>query len=212
MSSINSINLKLILRPEKVSHNVLTEPELLARIQQHDSQAFEQVFKTYYAELCGYAQKFLSDLDMAEEIVQELFCHIWDKRENLVIQETLRAYFFKSVRNRCLNHFRHIKIREAHQQEVIAQNHIADTITAHDTIKALELDVKINAVIESLPAQCKQVFSMSRFEGKKYQEIADELGISKKAVEAHVSKALKVLREELKDYLPLLFLLFGDFF
>lgn len=190
----------------------MTDFELVARIQQHDDKAFEQVFKTYYAELCGYAQKFLDDLDMAEEIVQELFCHIWDKRNALAIQDTLRAYLFRSVRNRCLNYFRHIKIREAHQQEVIAQNYITDNHTAHEAIKALELDEKINAVIDQLPPQCRQVFTMNRFEGKKYKQIADELQISQKAVEAHISKALKTLREELKDYLPLLFLWFGDFF
>lgn len=190
----------------------MSEPELLARIKQHDGNAFEQIFRTYYAELCGYADKYLNDVDAAEEIVQELFCHIWDKRETIEVKETLRAYFFRATRNRCFNHFRHLKIREAHQQETQAENNSIDNLTAYEAMKGYELEEKITKVIDELPAQCKLVFSMSRFEGKKYQEIADELGISKKAVEAHVSKALKVLREELKEYLPLLLLLFGDFF
>lgn len=190
----------------------MSEPELIERIKQNDGKAFEQVFKTYYAELCGYANKYLNDLDAAEEIVQDLFCHVWDKRASLVIQETFRAYIFRSTRNRCFNHYRHLKIREAHQQEVIAENNTTDNHTAHEAMKGLELDEKINSVIDQLPAQCKLVFTMSRFEGKKYQEIADELGISKKAVEAHISKALKTLRQELKDYLPMLILFFSDFF
>ena len=190
----------------------MSETELLERIKKSDDEAFEAIFKTYYAELCGYAEKYLSDMDTAEEIVQELFCHIWDKRSHLEIKETLRAYFFRAVRNRCFNHYRHLKIKEAHQQETLATASSAETLTAYEAMKGLELEEKITQVIESLPAQCKLVFGMSRFEGKKYQEIADELGISKKAVEAHISKALKVLREELKDYLPLLLFLFRDFF
>jgi RNA polymerase sigma-70 factor (ECF subfamily) len=194
------------------NQKVLSETELIARIKQHDGDAFEQIFRKYYAELCGYADKYLNDTDAAEEIVQELFCHIWDKRETIEIKETLRAYFFRATRNRCFNHFRHLKIREAHQQETQAENNITDNLTAYEAMKGFELEEKITQVINQLPAQCKLVFSMSRFEGKKYQEIADELGISKKAVEAHISKALKVLREELKEYLPLLLLLFSDFF
>lgn len=177
---------------------------VMERIADNDEAAFEQLFRGHYAALCGYANKYLGDLDMAEEIVQEFFCQLWDKRESLEVKSSPRSYLYSAVRNRCLNHFRHLKVQEAHQQETMATNGHLGSVTALDDLQEMELDRKIAQVIEALPEQCQRIFTMSRQEGLKYKEIADQLGVSVKAVEAQVSKALGVLRKELRDYMPLI--------
>ena len=161
------------------------------------------VFRTHYRPLCQFAFSFLKDKDSAEEAVQTCFAHLWEKRAELTVEVSLRAYLFRSVRNHCLNRLKHEKVKREHRKHSERyQLHSADDVT--DTVHATELHRRIREAVERLPEQCRAVFMKSRWEEKKYQEIADEMGISVKTVENHMGKALRTLRDELAEFLPLI--------
>lgn len=172
----------------------------LHSIRTGDEQAFEQLFRDQYPVLCGYARKYLDDVDQAEEVVQEMFFNFWQKKEKLDINISIEAYLFRSVRNSCLNYLKHLKIREEHR---LATNHELrkKEQEIHDSVVALELQERIENVIDQLPPERKKIFKMSRYEELKYKEIAEKLNLSVKTVEAQMGKALKYLRLHLAEYL-----------
>lgn len=180
--------------------------EHIELIKSGNKVAFDQLFLEYYSYLCNYAFQFLHEKEGAEEVVQDMFFHIWEKRESLEIKSSIKSYLFQSVKNRCLTLLNHVKVRETykeHNQESIAYQE--QQTSELDGELATLIDIAIN----ELPEERQKVFRLSRYEGLKYKEIADHLSISVKTVEGQMSKALKFLRQELKDYLPLLlFILF----
>jgi RNA polymerase sigma-70 factor (family 1) len=183
-----------------------TDPEIVTAIRRGDEGAFEKTFRKYYERLCHYANSLLKEEDEAEEIVQTVFLTIWEKREDLEITLSLKSYLYRAVHNHCLNRFKHATVREAHReytQHFIPQSY--ESVT--EVIHANELQDRIEAAVSSLPEQCQLAFRMSRFDELKYQEIADQLGISVKTVENQIGKALKILRNALADYLPVILLL-----
>ncbi len=176
-------------------------------ISQGDKKAYEQVFRSYYQALCNYASSLLKDMDEAEEVAQNVFYNIWNKRETLQVNASIKAYLYRAVHNDCLNRIKHRKVKTVYAEDY------KNTMTGgfDDSSKLLdakELNALINGAIDSLPEQCGLVFKLSRFEHLKYSEIAEQLQISVKTVENHMGKALKILREKLKDYLPLVMWLF----
>jgi RNA polymerase sigma-70 factor (ECF subfamily) len=188
----------------------LSEKQALETIQSGNESAFEMIFRSYYQPLCRYAYSFLEDKEEAEEVVQSAFITIWEKRKSLDIQTSLKSYLYRMVRNACLNVIKHEKIK---QQHVTHELTVADTSNESVTQKvyATELELKISEAMKTLPEQCRLVFQLSRFEELKYQEIADQLQISVKTVENHMGKALKLMREQLKEYLPVLLIFIKDF-
>jgi RNA polymerase sigma-70 factor (family 1) len=183
-----------------------TDPEIVNAIRRGDEAAFEKTFRKYYERLCHYATSLLKEEDEAEEIVQTVFLTIWEKREDLEITLSLKSYLYRAVHNHCLNRFKHATVREAHReytQHFIPQSY--ESVT--EVIHANELQDRIEAAVSTLPEQCQLAFRMSRFQELKYQEIADQLGISVKTVENQIGKALKILRNALADYLPVILLL-----
>ena len=178
------------------------DTSLLHSIKKGDEQVFEKLFKDQYPVLCGYARKYLDDTDQAEEIVQEMFFNFWRKREKMNINTSVEAYLFRSVRNACLNYLKHLKIREEYRlatnQEIRQKEQ-----EVHDNVIALELQERIEHVIDQLPPERKRIFKMSRYEELKYKEIAEKLNLSVKTIEAQMSKALKFLRLQLSDYLSM---------
>lgn len=181
------------------SIQTLLEPLQIQKIKQGDSSAFEELFHSYYSDLCNFALKFSPDASSAEETVQEMFFKFWEKRNDIQIQSSVRSYLFGSVRNLCLNHIKHSKIKDRHSQYVRHTQNEQDE-GAH-SIENVELESKILEAIESMPEERRKIFRLSRFEHKKYREIAHDLGISIKTVEAQMGKALKFMRTELTDYL-----------
>lgn len=168
------------------------------------------IFRTYYQPLCNYAYTFVQDKDEAEEIVQTTFLAVWEKKEVLEIRSTIRPYLYAMVRNACLNVIKHAKIKQQHAAVELAMGeHSVESVSR--TVMAGELERRIHEAMEVLPEQCRLVFKLSRFEELKYQEIADQLNISVKTVENHMGKALKIMREQLRDYLPLLIILMNGF-
>ena len=140
-------------------------------------------------------------------IVQQVFVSLWEKRTQLDIHTSMRAVLYKAVQNACLNKIKHLKVRKNYAEELKATGVFEDS---SEPAQLNELNERIRMAMETMPEQCGRIFKMSRFEQLRYQEIADQLGLSVKTVENQMGKALKIVREELKDYLPLLILFFSQ--
>lgn len=172
-----------------------------------DKTHFEHLFRTHFERLCSFARQYVSDLDTAQDICQKVFIRLWEKREEMDTGRSIASYLFTSVRNRCLNHIRDHKKYRSHLLDVECGEFEIGTAITEDHFAVEELQQRIDAALATLPPKCRQVFEMSRYDQKKYREIADELDISQKTVEAHMSKAIKSLRDHLGDYLTVLILL-----
>ncbi len=172
---------------------------MIEKIISGDIKAFEVLFNENYERLAYYAFQYLKDRDSAEDVVQELFSKLWINREKLASNINITAYLYSAVRNACLNHLKHQKVKEAFQLNSMAplqnDNYISNNIDAN------ELNKLIQSSIFELPPERQKIFLLSREQGMKYQEIADQLAISVKTVEAQMGSALRFLRERLKDYL-----------
>jgi len=168
-------------------------------------QLFEQLFREHYNALCNFGMRYLHDTDSAQEIVQDVFINLWQKKETITSDKSVKSYLYTSVKNRCLNYIRDNKKFRSQYLDVELELDIP--FEDVDLFSESETQDKINTALGKLPEKCRQVFELSRFEELKYKEIAERLGISQKTVEIHMSKALKILRIELKDLLMILILI-----
>lgn len=171
-------------------------------LKPHENADFEVLFKTHYKALHAYATVILKDENDAEEIVQQLFLKLWEKRELLWVQTSLKAYLYKSVYHDSLNYLKHQKVKAKYHDFV---QHGMDNryATGADRLALTELQYQINLALNDLPEQCRTIFQMSRFEELKYREIAEALGLSIKTVENQMGKALRIMRVKLADFLIL---------
>jgi RNA polymerase sigma-70 factor (ECF subfamily) len=161
------------------------------RIQAGEQEAFKLAFDVYYRHLVLYAHRFLGDMDLSENIVQNVFVTLWEKRAALQI-ESIKAYLIVSVRNQCHNEIKHQKVvRDYEARFANAEN---ETIP---DFPDPEIMAKINKAINELLEQRRRIFTMNRVDGMRYKEIAEALNISPKTVEVQIGKALKCLRESL---------------
>jgi RNA polymerase sigma-70 factor (ECF subfamily) len=162
--------------------------------------AFEQLFKCYYAPLVVYAGKFVESTDTAREIVQDFFVRLYEKRGTLSIETSVKSYLYRSIYNCCINYINQRNIQDKHLKNIAIERN--DEENLENEINSTELQYRIHEVIEELPAKCRRIFKMNRFEGLKNDEIASLLNLSKRTVETQISKALKILRKKLINYLP----------
>ena len=181
----------------------LSDKHIVDCIQHGDEQVFELFFRNYYERLCNYANTILNDMDEAEEMVQNAFLTIWERRESFEVHTSLKSYLYRAVYNSSLNSLKHKKVQQKHEQ-YYKQNTAPDYESATSELMENELQQLAQKAIEQLPPQCKMVFTLSRVEQLTYAEIAEQMNISAKTVENHMVRALRFLREKLKDYLPLL--------
>lgn len=167
----------------------------------------ELLFKQYYQPLCSHAVRFVYSREVAQDLVAELFYEFWQKQLHRRIRSSFRAYLFIAIRNRALKHIRKEfgRIDESVDHETF--DHASAQLNPLQAMQFHELSARIDSGIRALTPQCQKVFLLNRFEGRKYQEIATELKISLKTVEAHVSKALGVLRQAVRDELMVVLLL-----
>ncbi|MEO9484661.1 MAG: RNA polymerase sigma-70 factor [Ekhidna sp.] len=174
------------------------EEEIVQRLIHKDKRAFELVFNQYYNIMVMYATRFMDTREEAEEVAQEVFVKFWEKCDTLSEDSSIKSYLYRSVHNSCLNSIKHEKVKDGYKQHVI---HVMESSYQNEFNEEDPNGLKnrISDEIDKLPPRCAEIFKLSRFEGLKYQEIADHLGISVKTVEVQMGKALKVLRESLKD-------------
>ncbi|PSL34273.1 RNA polymerase sigma-70 factor [Dyadobacter jiangsuensis] len=179
--------------------NALPDREFFIRttFRQDAAKGYELLFRTYYQPLCSHAARFVYNKAIAEDLVTEIFLNFWKKELHTCIESTFRAYLFTAVRNRCFTYLRW-EFNKIRQEELDDDFH-SDVLAPDHILEMDELYMQVERAIHALPPQCQKVFILSRFEGKSYQEIAAKLGVTVKAVEWHISKALSVLRRTLKQ-------------
>ena len=179
-----------------------SEKIILQSIKGGDVNIYRELFSKYSQSLFYYACKFISD-DEARDIVQEVFMALWQQRNNLEISTSLNSYLFGVTRNKCLKQLRQLDGKTDALSIKEAEYYEGNSNTISSIIEQ-ELSDKYQDALKQLPPKCLEVFLLSRQLDLKNKEIAAQLEISEKAVEKHISKALKHLRKELKEYLPLL--------
>lgn len=183
----------------------IEEELLIKRLINGDQTAFELLFRFYYQGLVAFASQIVLDSSEAEEIVQDFFVQLWLKRKTIKKSGSLKSYFFTSVKNRSLNYLKKEKVNEKIREELkyLVEK---DQLYNPDLFVESELQAHIKSAFQKLPPRTKEVFTLSRFKGLSNDEIAGKLNISKRTVETQISNALRILREELKDFLFLLLL------
>jgi RNA polymerase sigma-70 factor (ECF subfamily) len=173
----------------------------ISPLAQDYEQVVEKIFTGWFGNLYTYAFSMLRDEVMAEEVVQSVFCRIWEKKEQLQVHTSLKAYLYGSVYHECVNWLRQKKNIQRHRVHVLRSSDGAATDNAAGRAELGELEKKLRQALDELPEQCRNIFYLSRFGELKYREIAGLLNLSVKTVEAQMSKALKRLRRHLADFL-----------
>ena len=171
---------------------------LFSKNERNHEEAFKIVFEKYYASLCYFALQYVKEDHSAEEVVQDVFLKVWEKRKSLKIETSVKSYLYRSVRNTCLNLLQHNKIKNQHFNRT--QENFKYEINPDKYYLEVGLAQKIEDSIDSLPKKRKEIFRLCKEDGLKYKEIAEKLNISVKTVEAQMGLALKTLREKLKNY------------
>lgn len=194
------------LRYQAARMEVNDSGHIQASLDGAGEMAFEEVFKSHFKSLHSYAYTIVKDDIMAEEMVQNVFCKLWEKTGKIQIQQSITAYLYKAVYHESINYLRHEKVKAAHQSYT---KHHSNQTTENTSKKVMmrDLEERLAKALQDLPEKCRTVFQMSRFDELKYQEIADRLNISIKTVENQMGKALRLLRLNLIDFLPALLLL-----
>jgi RNA polymerase sigma-70 factor (ECF subfamily) len=182
---------------------VPNEQNILRRIQEGSMEGLRELFDSYYAMLRGIAVGYLCDSREAEEVVSDVYCYIWENRDKLNIHTSIKAYLIAAVRNRCLN------CLEQHKRERTLLSSIpvdacredlflgASSGTPLSDMITKELETAIEQAFNALPAACREVFRLSRFENLSYEEVAQQQNISINTVKTQMKIALQKLREAL---------------
>lgn len=169
--------------------------ELKAILEGH-SKSFEILFRKYYQELCGYCMGILGDSEKAEDVVQDAFVYLWENRRKINIKVSLKSYLYQSTRNGALKVLRSQALEQRHAPHLTEFiEYLEQSEFSEDELAGLD---RVERAIEELPSQCKTVFLMSLVDGKSYQQIGDELGISLNTVKTHISKAYCLIREKVR--------------
>ncbi|MFC0512634.1 RNA polymerase sigma-70 factor [Mucilaginibacter angelicae] len=192
--------------PALNQHIAHTDEHLLQLLARDNREAFTELYNRYWDKTFAVAYHRLDDEHEAEEVVQEVFLSIWQRRASLKLTHTMATYLSVAVKYKVINHLD----RQYRKQQHLDELSFTSSETEDSTIQWLEekeLRERLDHSIGQLPEKCRIVFLLSRDENKTYAEIAAELGISQKTVEAHMSKALSTLRHSLGVSLPVLFLL-----
>lgn len=183
--------------------------------RQKEDRLFENIYLSYFPKMKRFAQEYVISEQDAENIVQDMFAELWEKREMLADQTIRIAYLFTIIKNKCLNYLRHKTITEEASNKIQEEYYITlrmnlDSLEAFEQQIFSDQDIEdlINRALDSLPAKCKEIFIMNKLEGKKQEQIATELNLSVNTVRNQIGIAYKKLRNELKDYFPLWLFLF----
>lgn len=171
-----------------------------------DEAAYRSLFEQYYVSLCQYAGRYIEDKSAREDIVQDVFFIIWEKRKTISPNTSARNYMITCVKNCCLNYLR----KQGYQAEYAAkaiENSLPYFESGDNLYTLRELHILLKRTLDKLPIEYRIAFELSRFEDKSTSEIAEIMGVSSRTVERYRNKATEILKKELKDYLPLFLLL-----
>lgn len=173
---------------------------MLIKIRQGSTEAFEELFRTFYSPLLFFSMSMTRREDVSKEIVQELFYRIWKNRETLSVVKSLKSYLYTAVRNRSLQYLSRERARETSLHGNIPEISAGSYSDPQYQMEFEELEKIVEKVMSDMPGRRARIFVMHREENKKYEEIAEAFSLSVKSVEAEISKALKVLRKEIEKY------------
>ena len=183
---------------------MVSDEEIIIQLKDGNMTAFKSLFDSVYLLLYFHCRKFVSDPEDAKDLLQNVFLRFWEKRSEIGIQRSMNVYLFRSVQNECLNYIRSNKISTTLDESLSDEikNGLNDNEPSpYSDLVALEIEKIVEETVDNLPDQCKSVFKLSRVNGLKNQEIADKLNISVRTVDTQIYRALKVLKDKLKDYL-----------
>ena len=181
-----------------------TYNELFEQIRNNNAEAFNTLYAQFFAPLCVFASRYISDHNIIEDCVQDVFLKIWKDKENINITTSIRSYLLTATKNNCLNLIEKKKTEQTYEQYIL---NTYDEYSSSDLYSVEEIERLITQAINKLPEKYRTVFQMSRFENLTYKEIAVKQNISIKTVEAYMHKSLIILQIALKDYLPIIGLL-----
>ena len=187
--------------------------DIIFGLKNGHEDAYKYLYDEYYNKLCRLANLYVRDSFVSENIVGDLIFHLWENREQFEIHDSLNAYLFTSVRNRCYNYLSqaHVQkessITQLQDDSIIFSMH-SDTELPIGILMEKELQKAVDLAVNQLPEQTKKVFELKRYEDLSYEEISIQLNISTNTVKYHIKNALRILREELGGYLTALILLF----
>ena len=172
--------------------------QIFEAIKLDDNGAFEKIFRALYRPMTSYAFRFLGSLTDSESIVQDVFLRLWQNRNTTIITTSLQHYLFRSVKNHCINFIEHERIKTRYQTSVMQLESDRNDYT--EFFPEMDLMLRIDTAIASLPPKRQEIFRLAREEGLKYREIADRLQLSVKTVETQMTLALKQLRASLSAF------------
>lgn len=172
-------------------------------IQKGDEHAFELLFKEYYEPLTRFAWRYVKCKAVAEGLVQDIYSDIWEEREGLDLEGSIRPYLYKVVRNHSLNYLKHQEVKRKYDPQWMEQNKFP-MVVYRDKKREEQIRKAIELAIEELPERSKMTYKLHRHDGLTYQEIAEVMDVSVKTVESQMTRTLKMLRERLAYLLPFL--------
>jgi len=190
-----------------------SENELFRQTKKGDVYAFEKLFKAYYRNLCFFAEHYVKEKAMAEEIVGNFFMNLWEKRITIEIKGPVKSYFYSSVHNQCIKYLEHLKVMKKYEEYALSRLRskelLAPLSNAYPLANLISQEIveDIERSISELPEKCREIFCLSRFEEMSYDDISAKLDVSVNTVRTQMARALQKLRESLKNYLPLIALL-----
>ncbi|MCC8094616.1 MAG: RNA polymerase sigma-70 factor [Tannerellaceae bacterium] len=185
----------------------MEESLLLKLIKRGDALAFSHLFMTYHKDLVLFASTFQLSQSDCEDIVQTLFLKLWNEREQLIIKTSLTSYLLKAVKNSCLDEIRHQAVVCQYSISTMKNFSLLEDLNTENYILYSDLSRHLETALYKLPPDCREAFVLNRLQGYKYKEVAEQLQISERTIEARIRKALSLLRKFLKEFLTLLSML-----
>jgi RNA polymerase sigma-70 factor, ECF subfamily len=179
--------------------------DIWQKIQEGDEKSFEILYHKYYSSLCFYANQFVQNTEIVKELVQDTFLKIWQNRSQLTIRGSVQSYLYQTIHNQSINELKHLSRNKCKVHHLVDESYwkfIEDTYAIDEflieKLEAHETEGLINEVIARLPAQCRDIFILSRFAKKTSKEIAELLGLSENSVRTQIYRALAKIKDALE--------------
>lgn len=173
-------------------------------VRENDELAFEILYKRYYSQLVRFSWRYSNSKAIAEELVQDFFADIWENAELLNITYSIKAYFFKAIRNSSLNYIKHKKVQEKYDPEWMSMKKETVMLEIEEKFREEKIREAIKNAVENLPERSRMTYKLHRYDGLTYEEIAEVMDVSVKTVESQMTRTLKILRNQLSYLLSIL--------